>query len=190
MEIISFSSSKGAISVGVNFNPMYRHKIFKHGPLKEFCAFKLKEAAQMYGKKYQFRLDEVGLDIDHAHVLVTFGPNTKLCDVIKKLKEHSAKEIFNKSNSSKNLQPNFNSRNFLTCFKKKRKKRNPLKEIQSINYIIYILFFFKVLFFAQLIQLNIIIFVNPLFLHENKIFSKNLFRESNRQVSNSYKHSE
>ena len=94
MEIISFSSSKGAISVGVNFNPMYRHKIFKHGPLKEFCAFKLKEAAQMYGKKYQFRLDEVGLDIDHAHVLVTFGPNTKLCDVIKKLKEHSAKEIF------------------------------------------------------------------------------------------------
>jgi len=65
MEIVSYSSSKGAISVGINFNPMYRHKIF-----------------------------EIGFDIDHTHVLMTFGPNVKLCDIIKKLKEYSAKELF------------------------------------------------------------------------------------------------
>ena len=94
MEIVSYSSSKGAISVGVNFNPMYRHEIFKYERIKECCAFKLKEAAEKYGTKYHFKLDEVGLDIDHAHVLVTFGPNIKLCDIIKKLKEHSAKELF------------------------------------------------------------------------------------------------
>ena len=94
MEIVSYSSSKGAISVGVNFNPMYRHRIFKYRPLKEFCVSKLKEAAQIHGQKCQFKLDEVGLDIDHAHVLVTFGPNTKLSDIIKKLKQHSAKELF------------------------------------------------------------------------------------------------
>jgi len=94
MEIVSYSSSKGAISVGVNFNPMYRHKIFKYERIKEFCAFKIREAAEIYGKKYQFKLDEVGLDIDHAHVLVTFGPNTKLCSIIKKLKEHSARGLF------------------------------------------------------------------------------------------------
>ena len=61
MEIVSYSSSKGAISVGVNFNPMYRCAIFKYERIKE---------------------------------LVTFGPNTKLCDIIKKLKEHSAIALF------------------------------------------------------------------------------------------------
>src|SRR3989338_10775775 len=94
MEIVSYSSSKGAISVGVNFNPMYRHKIFKYEPLKIFCESKIREAAEIYGEKYQFKLDEVGFDIDHSHVLVTFGPNTKLCGIIKKLKEHSARALF------------------------------------------------------------------------------------------------
>ena len=94
MEIISYSSSKGAISVGVNFNPVYRHNIFKYEPIKEFCDFKIREAAEIYGGKYQFRLNEAGLGIDHAHVLVTFGPNVKLCNIIKKLKEYSAKELF------------------------------------------------------------------------------------------------
>ena len=94
MEIVSYSSSKGAISVGVNFNPMYRHKIFKYEPLKIFCESKMREAAEIYGKKYQFKLDEVGFDIDHSHVLVTFGPNVKLCDIIKNLKQYSAKEMF------------------------------------------------------------------------------------------------
>ncbi len=94
MEIISYSSSKGAISVGVNFNPMYRHKIFKHELLKEFCVFKIKEATEKYGKENQFRLDEVGADIDHVHVLVTFGPKVKFCDIVKILKEYSAKAVF------------------------------------------------------------------------------------------------
>ena len=94
MEIVSYSSSKGAISVGVNFNPMYRHEIFKYEPLKIFCENKIREAAEIHGENYQFILDEVGLDIDHAHVLVTFGPNVKLCDIIRKLKSHSAKELF------------------------------------------------------------------------------------------------
>ena len=94
MEIVSYSSSKVAISVGVNFNPMYRCAIFKYERIKEFCVFELREAAEIYGKKYQFKLDEVGADIDHVHVLVTFGPNTKLCDIIKKLKEHSARALF------------------------------------------------------------------------------------------------
>ena len=94
MEIVSYSSSKGAISVGVNFNPMYRHKIFKYKPIKIFCENKLQEAAEKYGKKYQFRLDEVGGDIDHIHALVTFGPNIKFCQIIKVLKEYSAKAVF------------------------------------------------------------------------------------------------
>jgi REP element-mobilizing transposase RayT len=94
MEISSYSSSKGAISVGVNFNPMYRHAIFKYEPLKIFCERRIREAAEIYGKTYQFKLDEAGLDIDHAHVLVTFGPNVKLCDIIKKLKEYSARALF------------------------------------------------------------------------------------------------
>lgn len=95
MEIRSCSFSKGAISVGVNFNPMYRHKIFKHELLKEFCVFKIEEAAEKYGKKYQFKLDEIGSAVDHIHVLVTFGPNTKFCDIMKVLKEYSAKAVFN-----------------------------------------------------------------------------------------------
>lgn len=94
MNITSYSSSKGAISVGVNFNPMYRHKIFNYKPIKEFCIFKIKEAAEKYGKKLQFSLDEVGFDIDHIHILVTFGPNTKLNKIIGKLKEYSAKALF------------------------------------------------------------------------------------------------
>ena len=86
MEIYSFSSSKGAISVGVNFNPMYRHKIFKYGPLKIFCENKIKEAAEKHGKRLKFKLDEVGIDIDHAHILVTFGPDTKLWTILKAIK--------------------------------------------------------------------------------------------------------
>ena len=76
MEIVSYSSSKGAISVGVNFNPMHRHAIFKHKPLKIFCENKIREAAEKYSKKYKSILDEAGIDIDHAHILVTFGPDT------------------------------------------------------------------------------------------------------------------
>ena len=94
MEIRSYSSSKGAISVGVNFNPMYRHGILKYRHIKEFCVSKVKEAAEKYGEEHQFILDEVGADVDHIHVLVTFGPNTKLCDIIKVLKEYSAKAAF------------------------------------------------------------------------------------------------
>ena len=94
MEIVSYSSSKGAIAVGVNFNPLYRREIFIYEPIKIFCESKLKEAAEKYGKKYQFRLDEVGADIDHVHVLVTFGPNVKFCDIMKVIKEYSAKELF------------------------------------------------------------------------------------------------
>jgi len=94
MEIRSYSSSRGAISVGVNFNPMYRHSIFKYELLKKFCESKIIEAAEKYGEKYQFRLDEVGLGPNHSHVLVTFGPNVKLWQIIGKLKEHSAKELF------------------------------------------------------------------------------------------------
>ncbi len=94
MEIVGYSSSKGAISVGVNFNPMYRHKIFRYEPIKEFCVFKIKEATEKYGRKYQFRLDGVGAVIDHIHILVTFGPNTKFCDITKVLKEYSAKAVF------------------------------------------------------------------------------------------------
>lgn len=94
MEIVSYSSSRGAISVGVNFDPMYRHAIFKYEPIKEFCVFKVRESAEKYGEKYQFRLDEAGIYIDHIHILVTFGPNTKLCDIIKVLKEYSSKALF------------------------------------------------------------------------------------------------
>ena len=94
MEIVSYSSSKGAISVGVNFNPMYRHAIFKHKPLKIFCENKIREAAEKYSKKYKFILDEAGIDIDHAHILVTFGPDTKLWEVIKVIKGYSSREIF------------------------------------------------------------------------------------------------
>ena len=86
MEIVSYSSSKGAISVGVNFNPMYRHAIFKYEPLKIFCESKIRESAEIHGKKHKFKLDEVGLDIDHSHILVTFGPDTKLSKIIQLIK--------------------------------------------------------------------------------------------------------
>ena len=94
MEIVSYSSSKGAISVGVNFNSMYRHAIFKYERLKIFCENKLKEAAERYGEKYQFHLDEIGGAIDHIHILITFGPNVKFCQIMKVLKEYSAKAVF------------------------------------------------------------------------------------------------
>jgi len=94
MEIVSYSSSKGAISVGVNFNPMYRHGIFKHELLKIFCESKIREAGEIYKKKYKFTLDEVGIDIDHAHTLVTFGPDTKLWQIIKVIKGYTSREIF------------------------------------------------------------------------------------------------
>ena len=94
MEIYSFSSSKGAISVGVNFNPMYRHKIFKYLPLKIFCENKIKEAADKHGKRLKFKLEEVGIDIDHAHILVTFGPDTKLWTILKAIKGYTSRQIF------------------------------------------------------------------------------------------------
>ena len=94
MEIVSYSSSKGAISLGVNFNPMYRHGIFKHELLKIFCESKIREAGEIYKKKYKFTLDEVGIDIDHAHTLVTFGPDTKLWQIIKVIKGYTSREIF------------------------------------------------------------------------------------------------
>lgn len=94
MEISSYSSSKGAISVGVNFNPMYRHTIFKYEPLKIFCESKIREAGERYGGKYGFKLDEVGIDIDHPHILVTFGPDTKLCKIVQLIKGCTSKEIF------------------------------------------------------------------------------------------------
>ena len=94
MEISSYSSSKGAISVGINFSTMYRHKIFKHEPLKIFCENKIREAAERHSKRLRFTLDEIGMDIDHAHILVTFGPDTKLWEILKAIKGYSSREIF------------------------------------------------------------------------------------------------
>lgn len=94
MEITSYSSSRGAISVGVNFNPMYRHEIFKYEPLKIFCVKMIMKAAEKYGEKYQFKLSEVGVDINHIHALVTFGSNVKFCQIVKVLKQYSARKIF------------------------------------------------------------------------------------------------
>ena len=94
MEIVSYSSSKGAISVGVNFNPMYRHAIFKYEPLKIFCENKIIEAAEKHGEKYKFKLDEVGMGTDHVHILVTFSPDTKLWQVLKLIKGYTSRYIF------------------------------------------------------------------------------------------------
>ena len=94
MEIVSYSSSKGAISVGVNFNPMYRHKVFKYEPLKKFCESKIRESGEIYSEKYKFKLDEVGIDIDHPHILVTYGPDTKLCKIVQLIKGYTSRKIF------------------------------------------------------------------------------------------------
>lgn len=94
MEISSYSFSKGAISVGINFNPMYRHKIFRYEPLKIFCENKIREAAEKHSKRLKFTLNEIGIEVDHVHILVTFSPDTKLWQIIKAIKGYTAREIF------------------------------------------------------------------------------------------------
>lgn len=90
MRFSSYSSSIGDLSAHLCFMPKYRHKIFKHKEVKDFCEGVFYQIAEEYG----FSIEELGFDIDHVHLVINLTNKYSACQVAKLLKGISARKLF------------------------------------------------------------------------------------------------
>ena len=72
--------------------PKYRHKIFAHKEVKEFCEELFYQTAEKYG----FTIEELGFDIDHVHLVVDLTNKYSAWQIAKLLKGISARKLFQK----------------------------------------------------------------------------------------------
>lgn len=76
------------------FVPKYRHAIFEHTSIKDCCFNLFREVEAKQGSKYGFKLIEIGMDIDHAHLLVQMNPICNVANVARILKGNISRELF------------------------------------------------------------------------------------------------
>ena len=92
MRFTSYSSSIGSLSAHLCFMPKYRHGIFQHKEVKDFCGEVFYRTAEEYG----FVIEELGFDIDHVHLTVNLTNKYSACQIARLLKGVSARKLFQK----------------------------------------------------------------------------------------------
>lgn len=101
-DLVSYSSSLGCSRHHISFIPKYRHEIFSYGRIKTVCEFSFYETAA----EYNFRILEIGFDIDHVHIIVDIPPYLSISKVVKLLKGRSARKLFETFPWLKEYKPN------------------------------------------------------------------------------------
>ncbi len=90
---VSYSSSLGIQVAAVNFSVKYRHAIFKDNKVKMKVIESFRETEQIYNKETGLRILELGVDRDHAHLVLQWGPAKSISEIMKLIKGRSAREV-------------------------------------------------------------------------------------------------
>ena len=85
-----YSSSLGRARFQIVLIPKYRHKIFGYDKIKRFCEVLFVEISNTHN----FRILEMGFDVDHVHMMVDIGINLKIHQLIKLLKGITSRRLF------------------------------------------------------------------------------------------------
>ena len=70
MEVEHYASSVGLVVGHLGWCPKYRKKLFAHKEIKDRFIELLYEVEHRHKGKYGIRVDEVGVDEDHVHLVV------------------------------------------------------------------------------------------------------------------------
>lgn len=89
----SYSSSLGMQIVCVNWAVKYRHEIFGNDEVRARAIQSFRETERAYAEKVGLRIHELGLDRDHVHMVLQWGPATSIAEVMRLLKGRSAREV-------------------------------------------------------------------------------------------------
>ena len=90
MHMNSFSSSFGQQTLHVCFKVKYCHKIFRFGRIKSYCEYVLRKIARLH----RIDIEEIGIDEDHVHLLVSLNPDMSIAKAMHLLKGASAFYLF------------------------------------------------------------------------------------------------
>jgi len=89
----SYSSSMGMQVAAVNFAVKYRHGIFADEGVKARALESFRETERAHGERTGLKILELGVDRDHAHLLIQWGPAVSLAEVVRLLKGRCAKDV-------------------------------------------------------------------------------------------------
>lgn len=90
---VSYSSSLGVQVAAVNFAVKYRHAIFADVEIKRRVIKSFRETEEVYVSRTGLRLLELGVDKDHVHLVVQWGPGVSLSEIMRLLKGRSARDV-------------------------------------------------------------------------------------------------
>jgi putative transposase len=89
----SYSSSLGMQVVCVNWAVKYRHEIFGNAEVKMRAIRSFQDTERAYAQRIGLKIHEMGLDRDHVHLVLQWGPATSISEVMRLLKGRSAREM-------------------------------------------------------------------------------------------------
>jgi len=89
----SYSSSLGAQIVTINFAVKYRHAIFDDPRVKTRAIQSFEETVRAHGERIGLKILKKGVDKDHVHLVVQWGPGTSLAEVVRLLKGRCARDV-------------------------------------------------------------------------------------------------
>ena len=72
----------------------YRKSLLEDPEVEQRVHESFKETEQVHGKRTGMRILEIGIDRDHVHLVVQWGPGIPLSKIMQLLKGRSAKDIF------------------------------------------------------------------------------------------------
>ena len=85
---VRYSSAVGEAWLHISFKVKYCHRIFDNKEVREECYRLFEEASERYG----VRIQEIGFDSDHAHLIGDLGLKSKP-ELAKCLKGYTAKKL-------------------------------------------------------------------------------------------------
>ncbi len=94
IEKISYSSSLGVQTAAVNFAIKYRRSLLGDPEVSQRVHDSFKETERVHGARTGLKILEIGIDHDHVHLVVQWGPGTPLSKIMQLIKGRSAKDVF------------------------------------------------------------------------------------------------
>ena len=92
----SYSSSIGLQVVAANFATKYRHDAFSNKGIRQKVKEVFQQVGEEYGARYGITIHITGVDLNHIHTVIQFGPSWSIASVMRLIKGRTAHELFKK----------------------------------------------------------------------------------------------